>query len=595
MSQTSSVPVASNVGAQIGQRKGIGALGALLCGFAHGLLCWLGQPSVSLWATAFFAVVPLVLVIAKTRIPPRWAALFAAIGTLPYWAVTQRWVFDITSVGYFPMLLLQAFWTWLFVWVASKCLRAKTGRWIGSALLIPLVWTGVEFLRCEVAFTGYAWGVLGYPLIADARLASPATVLGVYFVSFLVCVPSGAFAEWIIRSSGWRRRAVTTLCLAVLAWGLSILAMPKDNRTGAIAVGVVQTNLPQSNKLAWTLEDAMVDFEKFLSLTRDVAEASPRPDVIVWPETMVPAGTISPEALAVLQRKQVIRQIERNGRRDIIPATFFADQLMGTQREIGIPMLVGGEGTDGYDAIVNDDGSIRLAWEHRYNSVFMVERGIIQPTRYDKERLTPFGEFFPYIRHWPWLQRIMLSAGARGMSFNLTEGHSREVFEVPSLGSPDRPVRVVTPICFEVTASGYMRELVYSKGAKRADVVLSPTNDGWFGSSDEGREHHLLMARWRCVELNIPMARSANTGVSAFIDGRGRVLSRGVTGDADGHTTDGVLVDTLLFDPAGPGTAFGRFGNVLGWGCLWGTIGVLLAALWSGRRGAAEGTGKPKG
>lgn len=570
--------------------KGIGVLGAMICGFAHGVLCFLSQPTLSLWSLSFAAVLPLVIVITRSRIKMRWAAVFAALGTLPYWLYTQRWVYEITGAGFVPMCLLQAFWTWLFIAVAGASLRNRWLARLGPAIVIPTVWVGVEFLRSEVAFTGYSWGVLAYPLIADVRLASPASLLGVYFVSFLACVPAGAFGEWLSKHRGSRVRALGMIALAIVTWIVSASMRPADSRTQAINVGIVQTNLPQNNKLTWSIERSIDDLRRFLSLTARVASQETKPDVIVWPETMVPGGVFSPDAIAVLRREQIVRHFERDGKQDALPATWFADQLVEAQQRIGIRMLVGAEGTDEFRTEVRQDGGIRFAWDRRFNSVFMLDQGSVVPIRYDKGRLTPFGEFFPYIEHWPWLQRQMLAVAAQGMSFNLSRGTSREVFEIPAVGS-SAPVRVVTPICFEVTHAGFMRGLVAENGKRRADVIVSPTNDGWFGISNEGREHHLMMARWRCLELNTPMARAANTGVSAFIDAAGRVTARGVDGNPRGHEVEGLLAGTLSFGDSAAVTTFARVGNVFGWGCLAVAVVGGVASMWRGRRGRAEGTG----
>lgn len=575
-------------------RTGIGPLGATLCGLAHGLLCYLSQPNPSLWSLSFAAVLPLVVVITRSRNSMKSAALFAAIGTLPYWFYTQRWVFEITSAGFVPMCFLQAFWTWLFVWIAGSMLRERSQpRWsarLGPAIVVPIVWVGVEFLRSEIAFTGYSWGVLAYPLIADVRLASPASLLGVYFVSFLVCVPAGAFGEWLSKHRGSRVRALGMIALAVVMWIVSASMRPADSRTQAINVGIVQTNLPQNNKLSWSIERSIDDLRRFLELTARVASQETKPDVIVWPETMVPGGVFSPDAIAILRREQIVRHFEREGKQDTLPATWFADQLMEAQQRIGVRMLVGAEGTDGFRVDATQGGSVRFSWNKRFNSVFMLDQGSVVPIRYDKGRLTPFGEFFPYIEKWPWLQRQMLSVAAQGMSFNLSKGTSREVFEIPAVGS-SAPVRVVTPICFEVTHAGFMRGLVAENGKRRADVIISPTNDGWFGISNEGREHHLMMARWRCLELNTPMARAANTGVSAFIDAAGRVTARGIDGNPQGHEVEGFLASTLPFGDAAAVTLFARVGNVFGWGCLAVTVGAGMGSMCRGRRGRAEGTG----
>lgn len=575
------------------KHDGVGALGATLCGFAHGLLCFLSQPMLSWWSLSFAAVIPLVVVITQSRLAPRWAALFAALGTLPYWLYTQRWVYEITGAGFVPMCLLQAFWTWLFVWVAIRMLRTGSSPgWsakLGPAIIIPLVFVGVEFLRSEVAFTGYSWGVLAYPLIADVSLASPAALLGVYFVSFLVCVPAGAFGESLSMHRGSRTRALIMIALAIITWIIAASIRPAESRTQAINIGIVQTNLPQNNKLSWSIDRSIDDMRRFLDLTSTVAKQEPKPDVIVWPETMVPGGVFSPDAIAILRREQIVRHFDRDGKNDALPATWFADQLLEAQQRLGVRMLLGAEGTDGFRVDQTPSGGVRFNWNKRFNSVFMLDQGNVSPIRYDKGRLTPFGEFFPYIEHWPWLQKQMLAVAAQGMSFNLSKGSSREVFEIPAVGS-STAVRVVTPICFEVTHAGFMRRLIAENGKRRADVIISPTNDGWFNISNEGREHHLMMARWRCLELSTPMARAANTGVSAFIDASGRVTARGIDGNAQGHDVEGFLASTLPFGDAAAVTPFARVGNVFGWGCLAITAVGALASMWRGRRTRAEGT-----
>jgi apolipoprotein N-acyltransferase len=133
-------------------------------------------------------------------------------------------------------------------------------------------------------------------------------------------------------------------------------------------------------------------------------------------------------------------------------------------------------------------------------------------------------------------------------------------------------VRVVTPICFETTWGTHCRELVGAGGARRADVLVCLTNDGWFADSDHGREHHLQAARWRCLELATPMLRSANTGVSAAIDADGRVLARGVDGDGAGRRVDGVL-SALVPLPTGT-TFYLRHGDLFRWPAM--AVGAML-------------------
>jgi HEAT repeat protein/predicted amidohydrolase len=166
---------------------------------------------------------------------------------------------------------------------------------------------------------------------------------------------------------------------------------------------------------------------------------------------------------------------------------------------------------------LREDGT-RWAWDRQFNAAYLLDNGAISD-RYDKAYLTPFGERMPYISAWDWLEDQLLALGAAGMSFDMQAGDRPR-----NMAWPGTDLRVATPICFEDTVSQVVRRMVRDPAPAACMVNLS--NDGWFGTSDAGRRHHELMARWRCIECRLPMVRVANTGESSWIDSCGRVVER---------------------------------------------------------------------
>jgi apolipoprotein N-acyltransferase len=255
-------------------------------------------------------------------------------------------------------------------------------------------------------------------------------------------------------------------------------------------------------------------------------------------------------------------------------------------------MLIGEEGIDNLRLSEGESG-VKIEQDARYNSVYLVRNGEIQrdrgtngpATRYDKIHLTPFGETMPGISRWKWLEQQMLNFGGRGLKFDLGVGSRYTRFEIPLDTQPtglQRPaaLRAVTPICFEVTDSELCRRLVYEGSVRKADVIASVTNDGWFSWSDATRRQHLQIARWRCVELGVPMIRAANTGISAIVQSDGSI-SKELPPRSESVLRGEITIGggTTCFASLGA-----VFGDLFGRGCLAITVGLCCVALWKERR-----------
>lgn len=565
--------------------------GSLLGGAAYGLLLVLAFPPVGLWPLAFLLVLPLALVASRAGARPIRAGALAALGSLPAWLFEHLWLIDVTVPG-FPMLaLLLAAYTGLFVAIVAVASR-RLGEAVPVAVVIPIVWTGVEFLRGEVVLTGYPWYLAAHPLIEAPALAAPAAWLGTYFVSSLVAALAGAAIAIFRGTAHSRRLALGMLAVVAVVWIAAAVAGGNGPAAtdASATIAVVQTNLAQSNKISWSVEERLRDWERFAELTRLAAAAVPggKPDLIAWPESMFPGDALNPEALRTQARAGLYWPAAGPGGEPIY-TTHFAERLLDLQESIGVPMLVGATAMDGLTIRQGAGGRVETDFRARYNSAFLLTHGSIREQRYDKMHLTPFGEVIPYVWRWPSLQQAFLDLGASGMAFNLTAGRSPTVFTLDIGGG--RTLRFAAPICFEAAMPAVSRRLAYQDGALVVDVLINLSNDGWFGRFRAGREQHLQVSRWRAVELGVPVIRSVNTGISAWIDAGGRLVAAGPDGGGEAVNVDGVLVAKVPIGRSGKGTLYGRTGEWFGWLALAG-MGLLLAAsLAAGRRRKTAGSG----
>ncbi len=546
--------------------------GLLLAGFGCGLLTWLAFPPLGAWPLAFAIPVPLIWA-GCAGASRKWsAAALVTIGILPTWLFQYIWVYtNATPIGYPLLALYLSMSAGAFVLLLGAV--RGTNAPIPLTVAAPILWTGLEVLRGELVFSGYPWFLVGHPLIDAPALAAPATLLGAYLVSFLLVTFTGALGDLVgwsaSRPSAGRWGAVA----AALLWAvLAAVGMPRKAAGPTFNVAALQTMLPQDLKLDWPLEAQVQEMERLADLTRQAA--TERIDLIAWPEAMVPGGAINRESLEFFRAHDVkwLLDEEIDGKREL-PATWFAERLESLQSSVNIPMLVGARAAEGW---ATEEGIPQPT--DVFNSVFEIQNGLILRERYDKMLPTPFGERIPLLWRFPELQNAISAVAAHGMTLELDAGDTPRVFSIRF--QPDgksQIARIVTPICFEATRASLCRQLLFDDSGRRADLMINPSNDGWFGQWAGGRVQHLLTARWTALQLGTPMVRVVNTGVSAHIDSAGRIVNRAAEG-----WQAGTKAEVLIARPALPGpdqrTIYSRIGDVFGWLVLVGAGALPLAA-----------------
>ena len=157
--------------------------------------------------------------------------------------------------------------------------------------------------------------------------------------------------------------------------------------------------------------------------------------------------------------------------------------------------------------------------ENYYNSLVILNSELDILAKYNKINLVPFGEFLPF-------DKILSKFGFKKITqgYNsFSQGENRSLINLNSIFNE----KLILPlICYEIIYSGQIK-----KSNEFPDIVVNISEDAWFGKSI-GPYQHFSKAIYRSVEEGVFIARSANKGISAFIDPNGRVLKSLNTGEA---------------------------------------------------------------
>ena len=536
---------------------------------------------------AWVALVPAGWLAATSRKPGRLVVSALLIFVL-WWVWMLRWLWPVTLPGALAMASFQALFWVAALWGTNIIVRRK--RW-PIALVLPVMWVAFEWLRGTFPFGGFGWFMLGHTQGAWSVSRPPwwaqfAGITGGLGFSLILAYVSGVLVTLRLRTTRIRKFLYVLSLAGLFVWSFCINALESANAKISrsphfgtqVTVAVIQTNHPHDNKLSPTAESQEEDFAVLAALHAEAAAQNP--DLIVWPETVIP-GEFNDEAA----------QRWRMGAHKIPPDDPYYDYFQAVTAmpfrardliaEHGVPTVVGAS------TEIQPRRDVE-AIEH--NSAFLVDADGQAVARYDKMHLVPFGEYIPGPG---WVKETVFSYFSPYDDFDYTidPGELETVFESPirvprnwaavygldpsdGVDADDQPeweegtLRFATPICFEDTVGRLCRRMVFDAetGEKRVDALVNLTNDGWFGrlpsEGDAGgglgwrsmRLQHLQLASIRAIENRVPMVRSVNTGVSAVIGSTGRIVAMAEPGES------AVVTGTVVLD--GRVTLYARVGEV---------------------------------
>ncbi|MCL5770248.1 MAG: apolipoprotein N-acyltransferase [Planctomycetes bacterium] len=509
-----------------------GAIG-MLPGLLSAAMLILSFPPFGLWPLALFALAPLSYGILRQPLTRKWIVWYWLLGFL-YFSGGLFWLIPVTVPGYLALCAYLAVYFPIF----AALLRLLSNRFRLPAILgVPVTFTAVEYVR-SVLFTGFPWFMLGTALAPATHFLQLADLAGVSGLTFLAAIGSGWLTDMAMRHTDdkpvFTRRVVETLaCVGVFAtaWTYGSFRLHQKAFRPGPTVAVIQKYIPQSIKDSSGIAGDKKLFNGFMKLTAQAAKF--HPDLIAWPETMVPG---------FLNRQWLVLSpyVFKAGytRRLLTLDQGFARELKDFSHRTGASLLVG-------SSSVRFNARGRVRQMQNISVLFTPKRGQIRPP-YAKHHLVPFGEYVPFKHSAPWLHHWLLYLTPFGPKddYSLTPGRRWRRFRL-TVGS--HSWRFGTPICYEDAMGHPSRMFARPRhGRKGVAFLVSISNDGWYRDRAE-LEQHLQLDQVRAVEERVPIARSVNGGDSGFIDSDGRVRKL-VTKNGHSAFVSGFAVARLPLD-----------------------------------------------
>ena len=461
-----------------------------------GLALTLSFPKANLSYLVFFAMVPWFMSMGSMTSKESFYSGFIAglfhFLTLIYWIVPTLNVYgELHPVLAVSTLILLCLYLSLYPAIFAFLLKQMDANFWAAPIAAACVWTGLEYIR-TYAFTGFSWGALGYSQYENLLLIQIADFSGVYGVSFLIVLINYLLATLglSLKKGLHQKHVFPIMYTTILFAGAIFYGDQKINTLNSQIekakkpiLTIVQGNIRQD--LKWSDQFKSRTLEKYIYLTHEEfkkAGSPEKPDLVIWPETALPFYYGYDKKLSN-QVDQCVRALKTN-------------------------FLIGSP------AFKTDENKTKF-----YNRAYMLNRFSIITGTYDKTHLVPFGEYVPFGDYLTFLGKLTAQAGdfsTGDKTFNPLE------FNVHNL-KVTRNLKVTSKtgvlICFEILFPSIASRFVKNG----ADILTTITNDAWFGHTSAASQHFSI-AVFRAVETRRTIARAANTGISGFIDPKGKIL-----------------------------------------------------------------------
>lgn len=482
----------------------------ILLALFSGLLLWLAWPPVHYAAfLLFFGLVPMLIAmenIIQSDTPRKGAKIFRItfLGFFVWNTLCIYWVYNalkqvgevvalpISFIPYSlgPLLMATACWIYFRM-------RGYFNRGISLALLVCL-WIGYEYLH-QTWDLKFPWMTLGNGFAVSHQWVQWYEYTGVYGGTLWIWL-SNIFIFLIY--IGLRENQAAQVRLKQIAIWVAIIILPLSfslyryytyvENTDPANIVVVQPNIDPYAKISSMPTADQVN--SLIHLSDSIGQANT--EYFIWPET------------AIYDENPINEDKIRHN------AYFLQAQHFLNKYKNG-NLLTGAETIKIYNNDLTPSAS-KMDGSDQYYDVFNAAVNIENSGEvqfYHKSKLVPGAEDMPFSAVTSFLKPVFEHLGGATGSY----GSQKE----PTVFYSQSGIGTAPVICYESIWGGYVAQYV-KKGAQFIAII---TNDGWWENTS-GKDQHLDYAKLRAIETRRWVCRSANTGISAFINQRGDIVQQ---------------------------------------------------------------------
>ena len=370
----------------------------------------------------------------------------------------------------------------------------KPKKKIESIFLFALIFSFIEYLRGNV-LGGFPWNLISFSLVEISQFIQILSYIGTYSFNLIVItfflIPAVILFEQTNREKILTVLLAITLIISNLIFGN--LVLKKHNNT---------LNTPMNFTIK--IVSPKIDLKRFFDGTdpslviKDLAElgnTDNKDALYIYPEGILPSINLN----EIQDYSSVFKNYFQNNHKIIV-------------------------------------GTTRKKETEIFNSMALLDNNLKLISVYDKNKLVPFGEYLPFEN---FLKNYGFKKITQGYQ-SFSSASERDLIKVND--------KIFLPlICYEIIYTGSLFD-----NSENYDFIVNISEDGWFGESI-GIDQHFFHSIFRSIEEGKNIIRSANNGISAFIDSKGQIIERIES------TQKGVIeIDTYK---KGSKTIFSSFGN----------------------------------